>query len=284
MLKIGCHVSIAGGVQNAPKNAADLGCETFQIFTRSPQGGSAPELTPEVIDQFKSEMQKYGYDQFVVHSPYYVNFGSSENRIYHGSISVIKQELARTSLLGAKYVMAHLGSYKVANRNDVLEYAAQGLVKVLEEYEGETQFLMEISAGGGNIIGDTFEELSVIMKPLVKFKTFGGICFDTQHAFASGYDLRTKEAVEATFTKFDNAIGLKYLKMCHVNDSKPEFESHRDRHEHIGQGKIGQEGFQAILGYLKAKSLDIPLILETEHDKVKADIKLLQALRDNLKK
>lgn len=293
-LAIGCHVSIAGGIWNAPKSAADLECETFQIFTRPPQGGAAPELAPEVIEKFNGEMQKYGYDQFVVHAPYYVNFGSSDNKIYYGSVSVIKQELARSSLLGAKFLMTHLGSFKNALEKDVLEYAGKGLNKVLEEYEGTTQLLLEIAAGGGNIVGDTFEELAVIMEQLVKFKTFGGICLDTQHAFASGYDLRTPQAVAKVFKEFDRIIGLKWLKMSHVNDSKPEFASHRDRHEHIGEGKIGVEGFEAFLGFLhsnlKSKILNLksaqsfPLILETNHDKVESDIKLLKTLRDNLKK
>jgi len=298
MLPVGCHVSIAGGVENAPKNAAELGCETFQIFTRPPQGGPVPELTPEAVASFKSDLKKYRFSGFVVHAPYYVNFGSSENRIYFGSISVIKQELARANLLGAKYMMTHLGSYKVAKREDVLQYAAEGLVKVLEEYEGKTQFLIEISAGSGNIIGDTFEELAAIMDPLIKFKTFGGICFDTQHAFASGYDLRNTSTVVEVFRKFDEIIGLKWLKMSHVNDSKTDLASHRDRHEHIGEGRIGLEGFKAILGVLgnlstrrSGRSLlssrgetnkegAMPLILETNHDKVKVDIEVLKGLRN----
>jgi deoxyribonuclease-4 len=303
-LAIGCHVSIAEGVWNAPKNAADLKCETFQIFTRSPQGGSAPELTPEAVDHFKEELKKYYFNEFVVHSPYYVNFGSSENRIYHGSISVIKQEMTRANLLGAKYVMTHLGSFKNALEKDVLEYAGAGLVKILEEYEGQTKLLLEIAAGGGNIVGDTFEELVVVMEPLAKFKTFGGICFDTQHAFASGYDLRNGDAVRSTFEKFDKVIGLKWLKMSHINDSKPEFGSHRDRHEHLGEGKIGKDGIKAILEYFSDLSTRrsggsrlstkgetkkvafgaMPLILETNHDKVETDIKILKALRDGLGK
>ncbi len=284
MSTIGCHVSIAGGLPKAPKNAADLGCETFQIFSRSPHGGSVPEITPEVQEQFKAELEKYGFKQFVIHAPYILNFGSATPRTYHGSISIVRKELERGTLIGAQYVMFHPGSFKDLGEEEGMKQAQAGLVEVLDGYTGTTQLLIEISAGAGAVIGDTFEEIAELMKPIKKLKGFGGICFDTQHAFGSGYDLRTKKAVAETFDKFDKIIGLKYLRMAHVNDSKVDLGSHKDRHEHIGEGQIGKAGFLAILEYWQQKSLDIPLILETEHDKVEADIKLLKKLRDSLKK
>jgi deoxyribonuclease-4 len=284
MFKIGCHVSIAEGVWNAPDNAGHLGCETFQIFTRSPQGGPAPEITPEAVEKFKAAMARNHITEFVVHCPYYVNFGSIEPRIYHSSISVARQELERASLLGAKYMMIHLGSFRDQDEKQGFIQVKEGLIKVLEGYKGQTQFLLEIAAGSGAVIGATFEELKKIMRPLVKFKTFGGVCFDTQHAFASGYDLRNAAAVKQTLERFEKVIGLKYLKMSHINDSKMEFNSHKDRHEHIGDGLISQEGFLAFFQYLHKKKLDIPLILETQHDKVEADIKLLKTLRDKIVK
>lgn len=281
-LKIGCHVSAAGGVFNAPKNAADLGCETFQIFTRPPMGGPAPKLTPDIIAQFKEGMIKHGYDVFVVHCPYFVNFGSIKPNIFHGSISVVGEELKRSNSLGAKYVMTHLGSAKDLGDEKAFEQTKKGLVEVLKKYDGDTQFLLEIAAGAGSVIGDTFEELAYLMSPLTKFKTFGGICFDTQHAFSSGYDLRAPEAVAETFKKFDKIIGLKWLKMSHINDSKIELGGRKDRHDHIGDGKIGAAGFKALLEYWHKKGLDIPLIFETEHDKVKADIEVLKKLREKI--
>ncbi len=282
-LKIGCHVSAAGGVFNAPGNAAALGCETFQIFTRPPMGGKASELNDLMIERFKIEMQKHGFDTFVVHCPYFVNFGSKEARIYHGSISVVGEEMSRANSLGAKYVMTHLGSGKDLGEKAALKQAKEGLADVLKKYKGDTQFLLEIAAGAGATLGGTFEQLAELMKPLVKFKTFGGICFDTQHAFASGYDLRDADAVEQTFKSFDKIIGLKWLKMSHINDSKIEFGGKKDRHEHIGQGKIGETGFKALLEFFASKSLDMPLIFETEHDKVEKDMEILKKLRNNLK-
>jgi deoxyribonuclease IV len=290
ILKIGCHVSAAGGVFKAPKNAHDLGCETFQIFTRPPMGGNASQFDDLIIERFKDEMQKYQFTDFVVHCPYFVNFGSKVSRIYYGSVSVVGEELKRANLLGAKYVMTHLGSGKDLGQKAAVKKAKDGLSDVLKKYEGDTQFLLEIAAGAGETLGGTFEQLAELMEPLVKFKTFGGICFDTQHAFASGYDLRDDKSVTETFKQFDKVIGLKWLKMSHINDSKIELGSKKDRHEHIGEGRIGEAGFKALLGYLQSSPSflkrgkgEFCLIFETEHDKVKKDIEALKKLRNKVK-
>lgn len=302
-LVVGCHVSAAGGVWNAPKNARALECETFQIFTRPPMGGKAPVIDKQGMEKFKSELKTYGYDKsiFVVHCPYFVNFGSANPRIFHGSVSVVREELERASLLGAKYVMTHLGSLKDLGKEKGIVQVKKGLKEVLKGYKGESQFLLEIAAGSGETIGGNFEQLAELMEPLLKTKGFGGICFDTQHAFASGYDLRDDKAVKATFERFNHVIGLEWLKMSHINDSKVDLGARKDRHEHINEGKIGEKGFGSMLKFISKnqKSLtpsplsrkgegesnkvafgSFPLILETEHDKVKADIKLLKKIRD----
>ncbi len=307
MLKIGCHVSAAGGVFNAPKNAAELGCEIFQIFTRPPMGGPAPKINEADVEKFKQEMEKYKYAEFVVHAPYIINFGSAKKPTYHGSISIVSEELKRANSLGARYVMTHLGSFKDLGEDAGMKQARVGLKEVLQKYEDaaknpQTTFLLEIAAGAGAVIGDTYEELAELMEPLVKFKTFGGICFDTQHAFSSGYDIRDDKTVAETFKKFDKIIGLKYLRMSHINDSKVELAGRKDRHEHIGEGLIGEKGFEALLKYFNHLSRPsgapspslreekkgafgaMPLILETEHDKVKIDIEILKKLRDSIKK
>jgi deoxyribonuclease-4 len=162
-----------------------------------------------------------------------------------------------------------------------------GLQEVLEGYKGTTELLIEISAGAGQVVGDTFEELAEPVAVLKKYHGFGGICYDTQHAFASGYDIRTQLAVTDTFKKFDNVIGLEYFRMSHVNDSKVEFASHKDRHEHVGDGYIGVKGFGEFIKHLsklktKDKNQFMPLILETEHDKVQTDIEILKKLRNKL--
>ncbi|HEX3095658.1 MAG TPA: deoxyribonuclease IV [Patescibacteria group bacterium] len=277
---IGCHVSIAGGLQNAPARAALFGCETLQIFSRSPQGGAAAPITPELAAEFKVQMQLAGLTSLVIHAPYILNLGSAKKSTYHGSINLIRTDLERGSLLGAQYVMFHPGSFKDLGPKEGMKQARSAMKEILKNYKGTTQLLIEISAGAGEVIGDTFEEIAELMDPVKKHKGFGGVCFDTQHAFGSGYDLRTPEAVKKTFTAFDKAIGLEFLRMCHFNDSKVEFGSHRDRHEHIGEGHMGKNAFSAMFSYFKQKKLAIPLILETEHDKVESDIKTLKSLRD----
>ncbi|MBI4054474.1 MAG: deoxyribonuclease IV [Candidatus Doudnabacteria bacterium] len=276
-MKIGCHVSIAGGVQNAPANAAKLGGEVFQMFTRSPRGGPALKLSDEVVDQFFLEVKKYKFSEYVVHTPYYINFGSKNNRIFYGSVSVVREELERASLLGAAYVMTHLGSYKDLGREKGFAQLIKGLNKVLDGYKGSARLLVEISAGAGELMGGTFEEIKkIIVHPKFKSRRIG-VCFDTAHAFASGYDLREAPAVKKTFAAFDKIVGLKNLKVIHANDSKIDLGGKRDRHDHIGAGKIGRAGFGAILHH--AQLAGVNMYLETEHDLVEQDIKILKNLR-----
>jgi deoxyribonuclease-4 len=280
--KVGCHVSIAGGVQNAPGRAKELGCETFQIFSRSPQGGPAQKLTPEIIQEFKVQMQEGGFEEFVIHAPYYINFGSAEERIFKASVRIVREELERGSLLGATFVMFHPGSVKSNVKG--FAQAKKGITEVLKGYKGTCQLLIEISAGAGEVIGDTFEELAELMVPLVDKPGFGGICYDTQHGFASGYDIRTPKAASRVIAGFKQKIGLEWLEMSHINDSKVDLASHKDRHEHLGVGKIGENGIKNFLSSLATahvggkKLKTFPLILETEHDRVREDIRILKKL------
>lgn len=270
---IGCHVSIAGGVFNAPQRAADFGCEAMQIFTRSPQGGKAPELTPEVVAKFKEECAKNNIQMTVVHTPYYINFASANNRIRHGSISVIRDELERASLLGVKYVMTHLGSAGELSEKEANEKTVEALKKSLEGYQGTAELLIENAAGSGKIMGSTFLQIAEILKAVNHTKLVG-ICIDTQHSFASGYDWRD---FENTLQKIDAELGLENIKLIHANDSKTELASRKDRHEHICQGLIGQEAFKNIVSF--ANKNNLTMILETEYDAVKEDIILIKKLR-----
>jgi deoxyribonuclease IV len=272
-MHIGCHVSISGGIQNAPQRAKALGAEIMQIFSRSPQGGKALELTPEIIREFKKQFKNCELKNVVIHTPYYINFASANNRIRYGSISVVRDELERASLLGAKYVITHLGSAGELSEKEATEKVAEMLKKTLDGYSGSTQLLIENSAGAGKIIGATFSQIAKIMKK-VNHPSLAGICLDTQHSFASGYDWKN---FESTLEKIGMEIGLDKIKIIHANDSLTEFSSHKDRHQHIGQGKIGLEVFENIIAFAKKNSIDV--ILETEHDAVKNDIEILKKLR-----
>ena len=275
-MKFGAHVSIAGGIQNAPENAAKLGCEVFQMFTRSPQGGPAPKITPEIVDLFRAACEKHELTDWVIHSPYYINFASGLAKTRGFSTAIIRDELERGSLIGAKYVMFHPGSAKDVGQEEAMKYVISGVKKVLDGYKGTTELLIEMSAGAGMVIGDTFEELAEILEGVGHPDL--GIAFDTAHAFASGYDLRDEKSVDATFKKFDKIVGLKKLKMSHCNDSKIELGGKKDRHEHLGKGFIGLDGFKAIVGYKKFLP-SFNLYLETEHDAVVEDLNILKSLR-----
>lgn len=280
MSKIGAHISVAGGIDKAPERAHAVACETFQCFTRPPQGGPAPKLTDEIIGSFRANMLTYGFESFYIHTPYILNFASLSNKTRHGSISIVREELERGSLLGARYVMTHVGSHKDQTQEEGIEKVSKGLSEVLDGYTGSAKLLIEISAGAGNILGDTFEEVAAIMAGIKKHEGFGGICYDTCHGFASGYDVRSKGALKKTLEEFDRNIGIQWLKLTHANDSKFDFNQKKDRHEHIGQGYLGEEGMRNIL--TSEPFLKIDWILETEPDGRDRDIEILKKFRDHV--
>ncbi len=271
-MKVGCHVSSSGGVTNAPQRAADLKCEVFQMFTRSPQGGAAPKLTPDIVKNFKSEMKKWGQENCYIHAPYYINFASIKPETVKASVRIIREELERGSLLGAKSLMTHLGSSKDFPRDEALKMVASAVRAIMKGYKGSTQFLLEISAGAGNVIGDTFEELEQILGDNEKV----GICIDSAHMFASGYDIKTKDGFDSTLKIIEKTVGIDRIKVIHANDSMVGLNEHKDRHDHIGDGKIGIEGFKNLIKAFP----EIDFILETKPDKVAEDIKKLKGIRN----
>ncbi|MFZ2970866.1 MAG: TIM barrel protein, partial [Minisyncoccia bacterium] len=196
-MKFGAHVSIAGGIENAPKRAHGLGCECFQMFSRSPHGGKAAEIAEERADEFMKECKKYKLKNYYIHTPYYINLASNDNRIYYGSISAIKKELEVADMIGAKAVVTHLGSAKDLGKAEAEKKLVEGLKKIFQlspasrEDEGKeikfkAKLLLEITSGAGEIMGDTFPEIAYFIKEAEKGikKNKLGVCFDTAHAFA----------------------------------------------------------------------------------------------------
>lgn len=288
-MKFGAHVSIEGGIEKAPKRAYSFGCECFQMFSRSPHGGKATEITKEKAEEFKKKCGEYGLKNYYVHTPYYINLASENNRIYYGSISAIRKELEVADLIGARAVVTHLGSAKGLGKIEAEKKLIKGLIKIFRQFpfpkNGETKedgfratLLLEITAGAGEIMGDIFEEMARFMKEAEKSlkKNKLAVCFDTAHAFASGYDLRTEMAVKETFDKFDKLIGMERLGLVHCNDSLAPFGSHADRHDNIGNGKIGLGGFRAILNDARFKGMDF--VIETPNGREKKDLDLLRSL------
>ncbi len=282
--KVGLHVSAAGGVQNAPDNAKAMGAECFQFFSRSPRGGGAAPISDEQAAAFRSKSKEYDFESYI-HTPYYINFASKNSKIYHGSINAVREELIRGTKLGVKYVVTHMGSAKdhITDPDssevppEALQQAIEGLKKIYEmDEELTTQLLLEISAGAGAVLGDSFDELAKLVEGLGRKDVH--ICLDTCHMFASGYDLRTAEVLEETMKKFRSSIGAKELKLVHMNDSKKELGAHRDLHEHMGLGAIGAEGLKAVLAHKDFQSVNF--ILETKHDEyIQQDLEFLKKNR-----
>jgi len=272
---LGAHVSIQAGLHKAPEQARALGCECFQIFSRSPRGGPTKTITKDMIRTFRYACERAEQKAWYIHTPYYVNLASSRRKTQKASIRAVREELERACLIGATYVTTHLGSSGNTSEHEGLRRAKESLREVLQEYRGKAQLLAEIAAGSGNIIGDTFEELAEVVR-----YTRGrcGICFDTQHAFASGYDLRDALAVRNTLDQFDAIIGLQHLKLSHCSDSLTSLGSRKDRHGFIGEGKIGKRGFRAIIQ--EPRLMDINFILETMLEDVPRDLRILKRYRN----
>src|SRR3989338_7822161 len=222
-MNIGFNISITKGIDKTPEQAAKFGCEVMQIFTRLPSGGPFSEISEEMARLFKKNCQKFGIKNIYVHTPYFINLASKNNRIYYGSINSIRKELERASELGAKYVMTHLGSAKDLGEEKSLKKITDALEKIFEDYSGSSKLLIENSAGAGQIIGSDFKQIGKILETFASIKRHPikrhrmsfdtGVCLDTQHSFASGYDWRNdfNNCIEA----LDKNIGLKNIKLIH---------------------------------------------------------------------
>ncbi len=272
--RVGLHVSAAGGAENAPENAYAIGAECFQFFSRSPRGGAAPKISDEQAKKFRAASEKYGYESYI-HTPYYINFASPKKSLAAASTRIVQEELERGSLLGVKYVVTHMGSASgyAGSTNDEarmtkwkpgpgLNETAAGIKAIFKNAKFSSKLLLETCAGSGETIGDTFEELAYLLEHVGRDDVH--ICLDTCHLFASGYDLRTKAAIDETMKQFKKIIGLGQLKLVHMNDSKADLGGHKDRHEHMGKGKIGEAGLKAILAHPDFQKVNF--ILETKHD------------------
>ena len=278
MRYIGAHVSIAGGIENAPLRARELGATAFAMFTKNQRQWKAPSLTGSTIRAFKNNCQTCGFDpkHILPHDSYLINLGSPDPEKLDRSRRAFVEEMKRTELLGLTSLNFHPGSHlREIDEAECLETIADSVNLALKETTTVTAVL-ENTAGQGSNLGYSFEQLAFIIEK-IHHKTRVGVCLDTCHLFAAGYDLRTEKAVADTFSLFDAAIGFDYLKGMHLNDAKLELGSRRDRHESIGKGKIGPDGFAAIMQH--PASTEIPLILETPKPEIwDAEIALLQSL------
>ena len=277
-MPLGAHMSIAGGVDKAILRGHEVGCETIQIFTRSPRQWRPRVLDEEEILRFYENKQQTGIDPVVAHDCYLINLGSPDEELWQKSMRVFAEELGHCQQLGIPYLVIHPGSHVDTGEDAGSRRIAQALDQAREQVGGQqVEVLLEITAGQGTNLGHNFEQLAQLLD-LVADDSWLGICFDTCHAFAAGYELRTREGYEATFGELDELIGLERLKVIHLNDAKGELGSRLDRHQHIGQGKLGLEPFRLLLNDDRFR--DLPMVLETpKGPKYEEDRENLRVLR-----
>lgn len=262
MKYIGAHVSASGGVFHAPVNASKIGAKAFALFTKNQRQWNAKPLTDDEIEKFKTNCENEGYsaDFILPHDTYLINLGAPEKEMLEKSRKAFNEEMHRCSLLGLKYLNFHPGSHKKKMSDDeCLKLVAESVNIALTETKGVTA-VIENTAGQGGNVGHRFEHLASIIEQ-VEDKSRIAVCLDTCHTFAAGYDIRTPETYEQTMKTFDDIVGIKYLKGIHLNDSKVELGSRKDRHHSLGHGFLGWDTFKTLM---KDPRLDnIPIILET---------------------
>ncbi len=276
MKYIGAHVSSSGGVENAPLNAKAIGATAFALFTKNQRQWTSSPLTPDNISTFKKNLLLANIlpAHVLPHDSYLINLGSPKKELRKKSFDAFLDEAIRVEQLGLSLLNFHPGSHlKEISEEQSLKFVAEGINRCIEKTSSAI-FVIENTAGQGSNLGYKFEHLAQIIE-LVENKQRVGVCLDTCHTFASGYDLSTTSEIIKTFDQFGRIIGFNYLKGMHLNDSKNEFHSKKDRHESIGLGTIGEDAFKFIMQ--DSRFDNIPLILETPDDtKWKMEIELLR--------
>lgn len=276
---LGSHVSISGGLHRAFALGLEIGCTAIQIFTKNATRWKVKPLQQQEIDRFLKDWKTSGITSVVVHDSYLINLGTPKEELLQKSQNALLIELQRCEQLSIPYLVMHPGSHVGSGEEEGLKRVAESFDLIHSQTQGyKTQILIETTAGQGTNLGYRFEHLTKILD-IVQEPERLGVCFDTCHAFAAGYELRTEEGYKATFEAFDKILGLEKLKVIHLNDSLKGLGSRRDRHQGIGEGEIGLEGFRLLMNDSRFES--IPKILETPKgdDPIAADKKNLQILR-----
>lgn len=273
MLNIGAHLSSSKGFANMGKDAVEIGANTFQFFTRNPQGGKAKEINPADVAEFLALARQHNFVKMVAHAPYTLNPCSDNPATREFAEMVFVDDLKRMEYVPHNYYNFHPGSHVGQGVEVGIKLIAELLDKVLSK-EQTTMVLLETMSGKGSEVGAKFEELQQIISR-VKLSEKLGVCLDTCHVYSAGYDIVGN--LDGVLTEFDDIIGLDKLKAIHLNDSKMPFASHKDRHEKIGQGTIGLNAIVRIINHENLKEL--PFILETPNDLTgwAQEIKLLRA-------
>jgi len=279
-MRIGAHVSTSGGTHTAIDRALTLGAETIQVFSGAPQAWRRKNYKAEEVTEFKKRSAEEDVQPCFIHGLYLMNFAGSNLDLLAKSYDALVAEMHAASLIGAKGVIFHLGSHKGAGYDSCVEQVIDYCCRILEATPEHAWLILENAAGMGGAVGSRFEELGRILESCQSDRV--KICLDTQHSFAAGYDLKTAEGLDKTLDQFESAIGLENLVAVHANDSKVPLGGGIDRHENIGDGQIGRDGFINILS--SEAFAEIPFLLEVpgfdNRGPDAKNVEILKQLRD----
>ncbi|MFA6358496.1 MAG: deoxyribonuclease IV [Candidatus Omnitrophota bacterium] len=271
---LGVHVSGAGKLYQSLDVAHNLGCNTMQIFSRSPQTWrNGSQLAAEDIKEFILRRKKFKINPVFIHISYLINLASPDPQLYHSSIKAYIEDIQEAEKLGADYIVTHMGSHKETSEDAGIKRLIAALNQILEKTkDSKVGILLENTSGSGSWLGYRFYHQYKILKG-IKEKSRVGLCLDTAHAYLAGYDLSIKAGLDKMIDEIEEMVGVKLIKLIHLNDAAGELGCHHDRHDHIGHGHIGLAGMKRIINHLKLKK--IPMILETPKSTPDSD-------RDNL--
>ncbi|RJX25024.1 MAG: deoxyribonuclease IV [Dethiobacter sp.] len=259
-MKYGIHMPQKGGFARNVKRAAEIGCQSLQLFIGNPTGWNPPRPEPEEAEKRRQLLQEHSIYPLVVHTAYLINLAAKKEEFYHKSRRLLQQTMQNASQLGSPYVVIHIGSHGGKGYKEGMELFIATLEEEIPNWPSGIELLLENTAGGGTSLGGTFISIGNILKALGKEAPLG-VCLDTAHAWAAGYDISTPEGLEKAMEELCEHVGMEKVKVIHANDTGTPRGSHRDRHSHLGEGHIGAEGFKAFFSYPWPE--DLPVILET---------------------
>jgi deoxyribonuclease-4 len=274
---LGVHVSTADKIYKACDRAHELKCSTMQIFARNPQQWSGPALAGADVEEFNARRKKFKIDPVFIHISYLINLASPDIKLYKGSIKAYVDDIREAERLKADYIVTHMGSHKDTSEEEGIKRLIDAINKIIDDTKGaKVGILLENTSGSGSWLGYKFQHQKDIIAG-IKDKSRVGLCLDTAHAYLAGYDISSKAGLDSMLDEIDNLVGIKLIKLIHLNDAAGELGCHHDRHDHIGKGHIGLEGMKRIINHTRLKN--IPMILETPKDDEKSDCLNLALVR-----
>ncbi|OYD17501.1 hypothetical protein CH333_00755 [candidate division WOR-3 bacterium JGI_Cruoil_03_44_89] len=276
-MKFGFHISISGGFGKVVQRAEARGCETIQLFSRNPRGWRYSPLKEPQVNKFVKDRETSGIDPLFIHLPYLPNLASPKPDLLRISTFALEEELRRAKILGAGFVVAHMGARLNSSIEEAVSRIADSINTAFNGVGNNVILLLENTAGEGTEVGDSFSVMRSVLEA-IDDKDRVGVCLDTAHAFEAGYNLSTKEGLNDILEEFDDTIGLNRLYLLHLNDSKTPLGSHRDRHWHIGEGYIGLEGFRNIVNH--PLLMHLPGIMETPRRGDEDDVRNMTTVRE----